>query len=581
MAAWQAWGLMALAGVAAWWLFRMKVRPPRATVPSLVVWRRVFDQSPELTWWEKVRRVVSLAATVLVALALAVAVARPGPRVSPASRGRMLIVLDSSWSMRAELPGGGTRWQRAVDEARTLAQSAGDDVALATTADGLVEGPTSDITLIATALDRLSPAGGEAAAWPRVDGVDAMHFITDGAIVRPLDPKTVVHSVYASAPNVAITAFGARPATSSSSNPSAYLEIANYAPAAQTAHVTVTRETAVLIDRRVDLKADEVVRQVIPLEPQGGARLRAHVSAPGNALDVDDEAVAWLALADPISVTVVSETPQPWADLFKHDPNVRATFVRPSAYKAADADVLIFDRWLPAQAPTHPSLCIAPPSTSWLVRGAAEELTPSWIQSSAHPILDGVDPLTLDIARARSYQAPALSAVAVSERGTPLVSVLDSADTRAVVLGFAVSDSNLASAPAFPVLVGNALEWLARPAAGEPRAPGPLALPASTSRVTSPDGAVLPLVRIGDRVLVRLQSPGLYLVETGGSRSVVGVNVGTPEIANLARTNLSDAERRTSSSLPLSGRPWWIYGVLLAFVLLSVEWWTWQRRMTV
>src|SRR6185503_19150650 len=106
----------------------------------------------------------------------------------------------------------------------------------------------------------------------------------------------------------------------------------------------------------------------------------------------------------------------------------------PSAYKAADADVLIFDRWLPAQAPLHPSLCIAPPSSAWLGRSAAEELAPSWVQSSAHPILDGVDPLTLDIARGRRYEAPALSALAVSERGTPLVSVLDSAATRAVVL---------------------------------------------------------------------------------------------------------------------------------------------------
>src|SRR5262245_13905068 len=136
MAAWQAWVLIIGAGVAAWWLFRVKVRPPRELVPSLVVWRRVFDQSPELTWWEKVRRIVSMVVTVLIALALAIAVARPGPKVGATSRGRLLIVLDSSWSMRASLPGGGTRWQRAVDEARTLAQSAGDNIALATTADG-------------------------------------------------------------------------------------------------------------------------------------------------------------------------------------------------------------------------------------------------------------------------------------------------------------------------------------------------------------------------------------------------------------------------------------------------------------
>jgi hypothetical protein len=170
--------------------------------------------------------------------------------------------------------------------------------------------------------------------------------------------------------------------------------------------------------------------------------------------------------------------------------------------------------------------------------------------------------------------------IAASEQGTPLVSVVDSPGVRAVVVGFTLPDSNLASAPAFPVLVANVLEWLARPAAGSTRKPGPMELPASTTRVTAPDGASVPFVRAGDRVLVRLRSPGLYLVEAGGSRSVVGVNVGQPETANLMRTGLAGADQGTASSR-LSARPWWMYGVMLAFGLLLAEWWTWQRRITV
>ena len=65
----------------------MKVRPPRVQVPTLLLWRRVFDQAREMTWWERVRRAVSLAATILIAVALALAVTRPGPASGPASRG--------------------------------------------------------------------------------------------------------------------------------------------------------------------------------------------------------------------------------------------------------------------------------------------------------------------------------------------------------------------------------------------------------------------------------------------------------------------------------------------------------------
>lgn len=582
LAVWQALALIAGACALATWLFLIKVRPPRVIVPSLLVWSRVLDQSAGLSLWERIRRVVSLIVTVLIALALAMAVAQPGPRADAASQGRLLVVLDSSWSMRAELPSGGTRWQRAVSGARALMLSSGSEaIALATTADGLVEGPTSDTALLVTALDRLSPAGGDEARWPRVEGVASTHFFTDGAIERVIEPATVVHSVFEAASNVGITAFGARPATSSTSKAAAYLEVANYADAPQNVRLTVTRDAAVLIDRQIDLRANEVVRESIPLESQGGARLRAHVSAARNALDVDDDAVAWLTMADPVSVTVVSENAKVLADLLRHDSNVKVTFVRPAAYQPATSDVVIFDRWLPAGSPTRPMLAIAPPSSTWLGPSGREELAPKWTQSTPHPILDGVDPYTLDIAKVRGYQGTALTPIATSEQGTPIVSVADDATRRAVVLGFSAGESNLASAPAFPVLIGNAVEWLARPAAGETRRSGPVELPASTSRVTSPDGKVVPIVRAGDRVLAQLSSPGLYLVEAAGSRSVIGVNVGNPAVANLSHTTLSDTDRGSRDMFGLAGRPWWTYGVILALLMLIVEWWTWQRRVTV
>ena len=580
MAAWQAWLLIGVAAALAWWLFRLKVRPPRRAVPSLLVWRHVVDRPSERSWWDRIRRAVSLAATVLVALALALAVTRPGPRAAAGSLGRILIVLDSSWSMRARTPEGDTRWQRAVAGARSLALAAGSDVAIATTADGLVEGPTSDTALIATAFDRLEPAGGEEQAWPRVDGVDATHFFTDGALLRPLDPAVVLHSVFRPAPNVAITAFGARPATSSATGASAYLEVANYATTPQRAHVTVTRGPSVITDRWVDLAPAEVSRQALPLEPTGGATLRARVSAPGNALDVDDEAVAWLANGDPIAVTVVSNQPDDLSGLFEHDPAVHATFVRTFEYKPAPTDVIVFDRWAPAEPPNRPALYLSPPPLPWLAKTGRDEVLPQWSVTEAHPILAGVDPLTLDIARSRRYEGPALKPVARSAQGTPLVSVLDAPGVRGVLLGFSTADSNLTNVPAFPILVGNALDWLARPAAGETRTPGPLDLPASTTRITAPDGQTVGLVRSGDRVLVRLRTPGLYLVEAGGSESVIGVNVGNPTIGNLSHTNLP-ADVRATALTAFAGRAWWIYGVVLALVLLVAEWWTWQRKVTV
>jgi hypothetical protein len=171
--------------------------------------------------------------------------------------------------------------------------------------------------------------------------------------------------------------------------------------------------------------------------------------------------------------------------------------------------------------------------------------------------------------------------LARSERGTPLVSVVDLPERRAVVLGFSVADSNLAFAPAFPVLVGNALEWLARPTFDARPQSGPMVLPSSVTRVIAPDGTVVPLLRAGGQHVVTLHRPGLYRVEAGGARGVVAVNVGDPETSNLSRTSLGGAERPVTPAGLAAARPWWMYGVLAAFVLIAAEWWTWQRRITV
>jgi hypothetical protein len=104
-------------------------------------------------------------------------------------------------------------------------------------------------------------------------------------------------------------------------------------------------------------------------------------------------------------------------------------------------------------------------------------------------------------------------------------------------------------------------------------------LPASVTRVMGPNGTTLPLVHAGDRVLVNLTAPGLYSIEAAGSRRVVGVNVGQPEVANVMHTTLQAQAPRLAARL--ATRPWWTYAAIGALFLVLLEWATWQRRITV
>jgi hypothetical protein len=594
MPIWAGVLLIAAAGALAARLFLLKLRPPHIIVPSLLFWRRVLDESRELTFWERIRRAVSLVVTISIAVLLAIAFTRPSRMggSAVASRGRLLIVLDSSWSMLTRTRNGETRWDRAIAEARRLAVAAsGDQVAIATTADGLVEGPTSDIALLETALDKVRPSGGETSAWPKVAGTQVVHFITDGTIARPLDAPVIVDSVFEPAANVAITAFDVRASLEDNHPADGYLEVANFGATSQRVHLSLSRGSSSIHEQDLDLDANEAARLAVPLPAGGDPLLRARLRAPADALAIDDEAFAWIVRARPLQVTVVSDQPAWIAGLLDKDRNVRAAFATPLSYRPAGEDVVIFDRWAPKDPPVKPALCFAPPpDAAWLSSdapapsggsgGYAPEKQPRWTRVGTHPVVRGVDPFTLSIDRVRAYRSASLVPVATSEHGTPLISTISSPQRRAVVVAFGPADSNLAAAPGFPVLVTNAVEWLARPEINAPRRPGQAVLDSSITRLTAPDGRAVALQHVHDSAIALLKTPGIYVAESGGARSSFAVNVGDPQVSNVQRTSIATARSRAVSAGATS-QAWWIYAALLGFALLVAEWATWQRRITV
>ena len=578
MATWQAvlW-LLAMAALAAA-VFRLRVRPPRILLPSLLLWRRVLEDSREATWWERVRRAVSLVVTIAIAVALAFALTRPSRAAARtlAGHGRTLILLDSAPSMLARTRTGETRWTRAVAEARRLAASAPDEVTIATTSDGIIEGPTADLASIDMALDTAA-AGGDPTWWPGAATADTVHFITDGGVARAIERGVTVHSVFEPAANVAITAFEVRPSLGGAAAGDAYVEVANYAADSQTAHLTITRGRATVLDRRLEMRAGETLRQIVPLARGGDAAIRARIEARADALDADNEAIAWIERARPLAVAVVGAHTTWLARLFAGDPDVRATFLDPSSYgRTIQADVFVFDRWAPDSVPNRPALSFAPPLPI-----ASEEVRPTWTASGAHAVVLGVDPFTVTIDKARAYRSLPLDVIAASARGTPLVYAGEQAGRRAVVLSFSAAESNLASAPAFPVLVGNALDWLARVSSAGVRRPGPVTFDDGLQRLEDERGRAVRLTGVDGRAVGVLRSPGLYFASSHGARVALAVNAGDAGTSNVGRTSLTADQQRRTVQAAGARRPWWMYAVLAAFALACAEWWTWQRRITV
>ena len=161
-----------------------------------------------------------------------------------------------------------------------------------------------------------------------------------------------------------------------------------------------------------------------------------------------------------------------------------------------------------------------------------------------------------------------------------IICVGESSDRRLVVVGFGPADSNIATAPAFPVLVANALEWLGRPANRELSLRPGLTPFVGSARITRDDGESVPLTQLPESSFGVLAAPGLYTIESAGARDTLAVNAADPQRSNVAKTTLGPGANAAPPRNPLE-RPWWLACALAAFVLVFAEWWTWQRRITV
>ena len=235
----------------------------------------------ELTLWERIRRAVSLAVTIAIAVVLALAVLRPSRigGAGAAARGRTLIVLDSSWSMR-----------RKPTAARR------DGIAQSRRRAGLlpraIKLPLRRRRMVSCRAHRrfgahrggagwLAPSAFADTSWPTVSGVEAVHFITDGAVAHHSIRRVVVHSVFEAVRQCgdhgirrALDARGRAPRPGLAGR-SAYLRSpTSPGKTAGGSHHAVARQHAGRGEQH-SLAAGEAYRQIVPHSPGGPRPPRA------------------------------------------------------------------------------------------------------------------------------------------------------------------------------------------------------------------------------------------------------------------------------------------------------------------
>jgi hypothetical protein len=441
-------------------LYFLKIRRRRVLVSSAILWRRVLEEQFAQSLWQRFRRIFSVLVAVTISLLIALSLARPQIDWLTGKAQRLVIVLDTSPSMNTFTADGHTRWQHAVDEARSLVENAGPaaEFRIAETSGDTAFGFTGSRIEAGKAIDELSPGGVEP-RFPVLDGSEShVYFVSDGVAIHDIPSVVETISVFEEADNVGITAFDVRPIPSNPLDYEAYLEVDNFG--AQTAiGVTLSGMEQDRITKTVSVAAGEKYREAFDLSSFHGGAVHASILAKDDALSSDNQAVAYLPARRKMRTLLVTRGNPHLQTLLKYDRNVELLVIDPANYRdMPDVDAYVFDRFAPSIQPSKPALIIGTPAASWLRSGSGVVQKPKITRwSEAHPIMQHVAMHDVSIQRVPRIDPADLTVIAASN-DTPLI--VASEKPKWVMLTFDLNSSDFPLQAGFPIFVHNVLAWL-------------------------------------------------------------------------------------------------------------------------
>lgn len=620
-------------------LYLLKLRRRRVVVSFSPLWMPQFGERRYQRWARRLRRWLSLLLQLMFLALVLVAAADPRPAGVGGAGRHVVILIDRSASMSArDEPG--TRLGRArqlandfvvgldgADRAMVVSFAAGVTAESGFEADaGRLRSATAAITPSEEPGD-LTRALLFATAALRGRARPTLLLITDGGF--PGDQRQQV-SWTATGPgvslagldvralavgrrrhNVALLSFAARRAPADPSSAQAALVIQNFSerPAAVLVEITAGTEKTPVERVRLQLGPGERRSHLLAdvgapnaelearLVPTGGGGDSDSGDSDGDDLALDDRAFAVVPGVTRLKILRVGG-PNLFLDgalLSLGDMvevrRVSAAAVETTRGEWASFDTVIFDGVAPSPAPTNGRyLYLNPdgPGSPLAVRGKLVEPVLSDVKRG-HPLLRQLTLADVNIAEARRLVPEPGDVAVASSLGAPLIAARVRAGLRAVILAFDVRRSDLPMRSAFPLLLTNAMTFLADKESVETSSfstggtarikvgqRGPITVVdptgASTSRPITGDTLDLPITRVGFYHLLPELSVAANLSDA--SESDVAPAKAPLTLGDRALAPPEPPQRR-------SQRPLWMLAALAAAALTLFEWLSYHRRWTV
>jgi len=595
-------GLFALLAIPAiLLLYFLKVRRPEVRVSTLMFWRPFVADRQANAPWQRLRGSLLLALQLLAALALALALVRPGASGAVGVGGSTVIMLDGSASMQATdvAP---SRFDAAVARARQAAHQLGPGQQMAIVLVGqhaeLLAAPTSDPAVLDAALDRARPTGSEVDLGEGFSLANAVLagrpgasiiLLSDGHAKPPPAPPRVAARLLFQPIGITGENAGIEGIARTTSN-TVFIRVANFGRADR--------------DLKVEMLADGRLADVLPVHVAGNSTsdldwtglvagtqsVEARLT-PGDALAIDDS--AFLVTGSPAAKKVLLVTDENGflERALRLRRGVDLTVIKKGAYKEGSSyDLYVFDGWAPPGALPAPALVIAPVDGNGPVT-LGSPISPGLVLPG-----DPTDPITRDVVlRDVHVQTAALVTVPAGWRTViagvddPLL-LVHQGEPRIAELTFDIHHSDLPLRAAFPILVQNLLAYLL-PGGFENQA---FPTGRQVTLATEPDARSVTVQEPGGKV-VRLgppfpaapftetSTPGVYTVRQqlaqGERVSSFVVQFEDPDLSRIAvgAAPFVDVAAGGASAVPRGTLELWPWFAALALALLAAEWVVFHR----
>jgi uncharacterized membrane protein len=591
-------------------LYFLKVRRRERRISSLLLWEAAVRDREASTFFQRLQRDPLLLLQILALLALTLALARPVATVMGEGARKVVIVLDTSASMKAR-DVSPSRFDVARGEASALVRGLGEGAEVMVIEAGVQPTVTAALSRNrdrvlsairgAVAHDlptRLAEGVRTARALVGSDPRAEIHVFTDGAFgpgrgVDGSDPRVRWIGIGRRSHNVGITNLSVRKSYAGSFDYQAYVSLVNYTPQPQTFNFTLELDGRSLAERSVTLEPSVRRSVVLPFSHSGGGAVSARLQIND---DLAADNVAWAVLPPPrkIAVTLVSPGNLFLEKVLKTDPQVALEVKTPEQYEGGmgEADVVVLDSASPARVGAGRFVFVntVPPDVPMEVLGRLEQPTiMDWDRT--HPVMRHVEFAKVAIEDAMRLRPLSAGRPLVEAVGGPLIYALEEQDRKAILVGFDLFKTDFPLRVAFPLILSNTLRWL-HPAALDQSslqlaAGQPILLPVphgiSSATVTTPNGRTVkaPITR-GAVSFTETDEVGLYTLSTGRGDLRVAVNLMDADESNLEPRPLpANAGPSTEAAAPIPiQRDLWSFFVLIAAALLLLEGLLYWRRQS-